>query len=214
MSQSKANIERLLQDSEQVQKEIESHGKSFQESLNNANFSSTRDSIVNKLTGDLEHIENYIKELSKNCLYQLNEWNDLLVGMDIQINEVSGLIQRVKSDAGSRLIDPMLETGNPPPPNQEKEIPQQSQIFNFPDYPFDINTRALDFVGHHIDDVKRNAQLPPLITRIEPEQQQPDFWSKRQDFFLPVFEVKQDKEEYDTSFSDFYKFNPAPELQF
>lgn len=213
MSQSKENIKRLLDESEQVLKDIENHGRTFQENLNNSDFSTTKNAINHNLVVDLNCIERFIKELSKNCLYQLNEWNDLLVGMDIQINEVSGLIQRVKSDAGSKLIDPMLETGNPPPPKQEKEIPQQSQVFNFPDYPFDINTRALDFVGHHVDDVKGKAQLPPLITVIEPEQQQPDFWSKRQDFFLPVFEVKQDKKEYETSFSDFYKFNPAPELQ-
>lgn len=214
MSQSKEHIKTLLNESEQRQNEIKNHGKTFEESLQNADFATAKESIDRNLEEDLNSIKKYIIELSKSVLYQLNEWNDLLVGMDTQINEVSGLIQRVKSDAGSRLIDPMLETGNPPPQQQEKEIPQQSQVFTFPDYPFDINTRALDFVGHHADDVKGNAKLSPLITRIEPDQKEPNFWSKRQDFFLPVFEVKQSKEEYETSFSDFYKFNPAPEFQF
>ncbi|KAK8885054.1 hypothetical protein M9Y10_044182 [Tritrichomonas musculus] len=214
MSQTQDQINSLSIESEKIEKEIQNHGKVFQENANNFDFQSNNNNIINNLKEDLLLIERYIIKFSKNCLCQLNDWNNLLVGMDTQINEVSGLIQRVKSDAGSRLIDPMLETGAPPAPEQEEEIPQQSQYFTFPDYPFDINTRALDFVGHHVDDIKDKSNIEPLITQIKPGDEVPIFWSKRQDFFQPVFEAKQDKEEYDTSFSDFYKFNPAPEFQF
>ena len=205
----------LLSQAPKKQEQIASHGKAVQADLTAKKpFSQAS---KNELQSDLKDIQDYIIDLSKNCLNKLNTWNNELVKMDSEISEVSGLLQRVKADAGSRVIAPILCESSHVDNEDNYEYAQKASTFNFPNYSFDINMRALDNVGHQVDEVENpelSEHTAPLLTKIKPGEAPPLFWCTTQDFFTPSMHlvISVGDEAYKTSFSDFYEFDPVPQV--
>lgn len=205
------DLNELLSHAPESRKLIDGHGETLKKMYESKTpFDSSN--VQNELESDLQQIQEYIISLSKKCLHQLNEWNQSLMGMDTNINEVVGILQRVKADAGSKIIAPILCEGAESQNDiSAEDIPTCTQ-FNFPDYPFEINTHILDEVGHHPNEVSEGkVDLGPLIIKIPPGEQPPRFWDFPQDYFSPPFEKSMPEEEYQTSFSSFFGFNPIPE---
>ena len=168
--------------------------------------------VSNELQSDLNNIRDYIVNLSQRCLTKLNEWNTLLLGMDTEINEFAGIFQRVKSDKGTRAVQPMMCKGGAPilPPITHREY--NPSKFSFPDYAFNINMHVLDKVGQTPFGQGADPDCPnaPLIQRIPPGTPKASFWTEPSDFFCPITDTNNiDPMTLRTSFSSFYGFNPS-----
>ena len=169
--------------------------------------SSPQDSFVSSLEKDLKSqkpfdsqfvqakvnerivsFEKDLKEKSKSLLLKMHEWKEGIGVMDCEIDEIIGMINRIKTESGEKLIGPILQAGSTPSPTISKEVVFNDAKFEMPQYPNDINFFVLESVGHHINDVTGNAKgLPPLITAIPPGQTAPKFWSSPNDFVFPEF---------------------------
>ncbi|OHT13709.1 hypothetical protein TRFO_43278 [Tritrichomonas foetus] len=205
------NLSKLIQEADQKRNAIDQHGRELRADLE-AQKAFNLETAKNTLSNDLNQIQSFIIDLSKSCLNQLNDWNNSLVGMDAEINEVSGLIQRIKSDVGTKALGPLLVEGSAYVQQQPDLAGQQSLLYNFPDFPFDINTRALDNVGHQVEDVNAGSTaLQPLVKKIESGKQPPMFWCTQQDYFSPEIGQNVAAEAYKTSFSSFFEFDPVPQ---
>ncbi|KAH0790378.1 hypothetical protein GPJ56_005674 [Histomonas meleagridis] len=210
------SLSQLLSNAGEVFKTINKHGDAVKSQLDAKQPFNTQ-GVKTELEADLHQIQDYVMNFSKRCLTQLIDWNNMLVGMDAEINEVEGLIQSVKSDAGSRIVSPILCEGGQATPDDDYEFTQTAPFFNFPEYKFDINMLALDNVGHQVEEVE-NPELSeykaPLLTKIPPGEAPPLFWSTTQDFFTPAMDLQMTvgDEAFQTSFSDFYKFDAVPQI--
>ena len=201
----------LLKDSEKVREPIMDRIKNLQEDMNKRVPFNTED-IKNDLSNELTQFQEYVINLSQRCLSKLNEWNDTLIGMDTEINEYSGVIQRTKSEMGTRLITPILCEGRSPIQQPLDDVLYSEQQFAFPTYSFNINLQVLNKVGHQAIESNTDPEVAnqPLITKTNVNDSQPLFWSLQTDLFTPTPEVASslDQNVYKTSFSEFYGFNP------
>lgn len=210
-----SELSELLAQAPAKQRNIEQHLESVRKDLEERKPFSKESQ--GELQSDLTEIQNYIIDLSKNCLSKLSSWNNELVKMDSEISEVAGLVQRVKADAGSRVVAPILCKGGHVDSDAGIYYTQKASTFNFPSFAFDINMRALDCVGHQVEEVE-NPELSeykaPLLTKIKPGEAPPLFWCSTQDFFTPSMHllVSVGDEAFRTSFSDFYGFDPVPQI--
>ena len=169
--------------------------------------------VTNEIQSDLERLQSYIMRLSENCLTQLNEWNNGLSRMDNEINEVSGTIQKVKSDVGSRLLNEYIKTPNAPVDIDDFSINSQKISIDFtknvdipnPQFPFCINSTVTENLGLHIG--KPETMNRPLLVVIPKGQASPEFWSESSDFFSPL--NQKPDQAVATSFSRFYNFSSS-----
>lgn len=201
----------LLKDSEKVREPILERVKRLQEDMGKKVPFNTED-IKNDLSNELTQFQEYVINLSQRCLTKLNEWNNTLIGMDTEINEYSGVIQRTKAEMGSRAISPMLCEGRAPIQQPLDDILYSEQQFAFPSYAFNINLQVLDKVGHQAIPSNTNPEVAnqPLIMKTKAEDLQPVFWGLQTDLFTPTPEAASslDQTAYQTSFSNFYGYNP------
>ncbi|OHT02449.1 hypothetical protein TRFO_30453 [Tritrichomonas foetus] len=203
----------LLKEADTARLPIEQHAEVLENELKQRSMFRQSD-VKNELDSDLKQIQDYIINLSRRCLTKLNEWNNMLMGMDTEINEFSGLIQRVKADQGIKIMSPLLcEGGEPFSPEIEDNQYSTSQ-FNFPNYQFEINMTALDKVGHAAIQEQTNPEAinTPLISKIPAGAPKTTFWSAQPDFFIPSGKALKRAEDsaFKTSFSNFYGFSPYP----
>ena len=202
------------QSEDQTQHSIDQHlasvEKDFQDFLKTKKaFNST--AVKNEIQSDLERLQSYIMRLSENCLTQLNEWNNGLYRIDNEINEVSGTIQKVKSDVGSRLLNEYLKAPNAPitfddySVNSEKISMESSERGNlpFPQSQFSSNSTVTENIGLHLD--KPDTLNRPLLVVLPKGQPSPQFWTESSDFFSPL--NSKPGQSIDTSFSRFYNFS-------
>lgn len=173
------------------------------------------DTVGSNLQADLTEIQNYILNLSKSCLMQLVDFSESLSQMDTEISEVSGMMEGVKKKVGSQLVESLHVGHDDSSAYGDKETIIPVAHIPFPTDPFDINMQALDSVGHSVDEVSRDGSvLTHLLTKIPPGSAMPSFWSAQRDFFAPAVSVMTtaSEESYVTSFSEFYGFDPVPDV--
>ena len=210
-----AEFASLLGKSPGLNQTIEGHCNSLKQ-LFDSKQSFSSEMSYDSLTSDLKSITDYVMSLAKLSMLQLNTWSEALGKMDADIDEVAGLMQRVKTGAGSDLVAPILCGGGNTTDDDYVEVCQwPAPLLSFPQEPFDINMQALDNVGHSLEEIERGTQnLPPLVKKIEPGNSTPNFWSNIHDFFLPAIAVMASMPDsrYTTSFSDFYGFDPVPAI--
>ena len=171
------------------------------------------DAVKNALQDKLQKFENSIIEQSKKYVEQLTTWSDNVTTMGADIDEISGSFEKIKNDAGMKLISNSLIAGKPPTEMKANENILNDQQIQIPDFPVDINIAVLDSVGHQKDDVSTEGKtLDALITVIPPGQPMPEFWSRYQDFFAPEVSTQlyAEDDDFETSFSIYYNFNPIP----
>lgn len=203
MSNSINDIDRLCSSIEQ---DFKAHKKFNSEQVNH------------EIVKNLQDLQNFIVNESEKCLIHLTEWNQGLCKMDNDISEVSGLLERVKADAGSRLLAEVICQGGASQSQNVTFNYQTGLSLRYPNYPFVLNTSLLQQVGREAADVKEGIDvksLPSLIKKIPPGQAEPIFWSKTPDFFYPELQSipTATKEQLTTSFSEFYKFDPMSALR-
>jgi hypothetical protein len=200
----------LLRNSEQIAKAMEHEGFSLQTQLTQKvtfNAFETRQ----RLEQNLALMEDFIVKLSQSTLLHLNQWSRDLAQGECDLDEIEGLLRRVKADAGAALVGSTLAT--PAPPNEDFPDDESIQVppIRFPDYPYNMNMFTLDNVGHQVDDIARAQNLPPLIPAVRPGQPIAKFWSVTNDFFCPST-VPSDPRLWETSFSQFLRFDPVPPI--
>ena len=208
-------ISSLLATSPGLNEKIQGHCSNLKQLFDSKQPFSNEMSYGN-LESDLKAITEYVMNLSKLSMLQLNEWSETLAKIDADVDEAVGLMQRVRAGAGSDLVAPVLCGGGNVTPDDYVEVCQgQVPLLSFPPEPFDINMQALDNIGHSIEEVERGeANLPPLIKKIPDGCAPPNFWSNTHDFFLPGIAVMASMPDsrYTTSFSEFYGFDPVPAI--
>jgi hypothetical protein len=196
----------LLRNADQIAKAIDHQTSSLETQFTQkAPFNSAE--AKQRLEENLALMEQFIVQLSQSTLLHLNEWNADLAQCECDLDEIEGLLRRVKADAGAAVISGLPQTRLP-----NEDFPSDESIpvppIRFPEYPFNMNMFTLDNVGHQVDDLARCAQ-DPLIPAIPPGQPVANFWSVMNDFFCPS-RVPSDAKLWATSFSQFLKFDPVP----
>jgi hypothetical protein len=201
----------LLRNSEQIAKAIDHQASSLETQFTQkAPFNGAE--AKQRLEENLSLMEQFIVQLSQSTLLHLNEWNHDLAQGQCDLDEIEGLLRRVRADAGAVLVGGGL--AGPRPHGEEFPTDESVQLppVKFPEYPYNMNMFTLDNVGHQVDDIARGIQaLPPLIPASRPGQPAARFWTLTNDFFCPST-VPSDPKRWETSFSQFLRFDPVPPI--
>lgn len=181
MTDSRDAFQRLLNESQKRQAEIKRHCEQFTHYLSeNVDFSSRADDCRNRLNRDLEIVENYIIELSASCLRRIDDFNNSIQGIDIELNKVSGTLQRIKWNASAKAMNPLLANGNSSPLKETFDEATINPQISVPSYPFDLNLDALKNIGSEIQ-----SETSDSLIRVVPEESEiPQYWTNSNDFFV------------------------------
>jgi hypothetical protein len=158
-------------------------------------------------------LQDSVLRLAQSTLREVDAWSTGFVAIDAELNGIEALFQRVKSETGGSLVGAAFRPGAPREP-EEAALPYPAvEPLKFPDGPFEMNTAALEGVGHRVADIEAGRpERAPLIAKLPPGAPPPDFWSKSADFFAPAMAVMLTTPDaaYATTFSEFYRFSPVP----
>lgn len=159
--------------------------------------------VQNEIDNDLNQIKSSIQTLSKVCLNRMVSSNEQLLKMEVELQHVDGLLKAVKANAGRELITPPSASTSLKKLD-DQFLPKSTKLsVNFPSYRFRMNINALSCVGRHMSDINNNQ---PLIIKMDANNPPPQFWSRTNDFFIPIQKGSLNTI-FKTSFSDFYGFN-------
>lgn len=161
-----------------------------------------QDDIQNEIRSDLQMLQDYIINLSACYLMQMDKWNTDLLEIDNEINEQAGLIRRVKSDNGAKVLKEYDINKNQVSNESNPLSVSPETIIENPAQPFQINFTAVLNIGQHPNVAESISK--PLIVKIPKDSPAPTFWNNPNDFF-----ISQSSEGSQTSFSEFYHYDPV-----
>ena len=162
----------------------------------------------NQLGMALSQVEGSMLLLAKICLSKMRYSSNQIGRLEMDLDHVEGSLNATRANAGRQTVP------SPPPAPSIKKIDDQflpvsrKANVDFMGSAVEMNMHTLDQVGRRMED--ETQEVKTLIYKVDPGNPKPEFWSRTNDYFIPL--GNRYTEMFSTSFSEFYGFEAVPDL--